>query len=154
MGSPLFRYTQVLSDRYVLAYANRRDLDRIRELLGTNFYRSRPMVMGLLDREALDAAGIRQVQEQSYLSLTGRGVLIGLVDTGIDYTNTAFIYEDGTTKIASIYDMSDNSGPPPEGFSSAPSIRASRLTRRCVPATHTASCRSAIPRVTALSLRL
>jgi len=111
-----FRFAQVLSDRYVVVYASRRDIDQIRDLLGTNFYISRSMVLGLLDRESLDAAGIRQVQEQSYLSLTGRGVLIGLVDTGIDYTNPAFIYEDGTTKIVSIYDMNDNSGTPPEGF--------------------------------------
>lgn len=114
--NPMFRFSQVLSDRYVIVYANRRDIDEIRDLLGTEFFLSRSMVLGLLDRESLDAAGIRQVQEQSYLSLTGRGVLIGLVDTGIDYTNPAFIYEDGTTKIVSIYDMSDTTGPPPQGF--------------------------------------
>lgn len=113
--SPLFKFAQVFSDRYVVAYANRRDINEIRDILGTNFFVARSMLLGLLDREALDAAGIRQVQEQSYLSLTGRGVLIGLIDTGIDYTNPAFIYEDGTTKIVSIFDMSDSSGSPPEG---------------------------------------
>jgi subtilisin family serine protease len=113
---PLFRFTRVLSDRYVIAYASRNDIDEIRDLLGTNYFFSRSIVLGLLDREALEASGIRQVQEQSFLSLTGRGVLIGLIDTGIDYTNPAFIYEDGTTKIVSIYDMGDTTGPSPEGF--------------------------------------
>ena len=65
------------------------------------------MVLGLLDRESLDAAGIRQGRSSLIFRLPAGGVLIGLVDTGTDYTHPAFIYEDGTTKIVSIYDMSD-----------------------------------------------
>jgi Subtilisin-like serine proteases len=84
-------------------------------MMKTNFYFSQSMILGLLDREALEASGIIQVQEQAYLSLTGRGVLVGVIDTGIDYTNPAFIYEDGSTKIYSIFDQSDNTGPQPEG---------------------------------------
>ena len=113
---PFVKFTQVLSDRYVISYINRDDIDRIRSLLGVNFNFYRSVLLGLLDREALEAAGIIQVQEQSFLSLTGRGVLIGVIDTGIDYTNPAFIYEDGTTKIQSIYDQSSLSGNPPEEF--------------------------------------
>jgi hypothetical protein len=40
-----------------------------------------------------------------YLNLTGKGVLIGIVDTGIDYLNSEFIREDGTTRIVSIWDQ-------------------------------------------------
>ncbi|MDP4120431.1 MAG: S8 family peptidase, partial [Bacillota bacterium] len=42
-------------------------------------------------------------------------VIIGFVDTGIDYTNKAFIYEDGTSKIKYLWDQTIN-GKPPEGY--------------------------------------
>ena len=41
------------------------------------------MVLGLLDRPALDAAGVSQVQSQPYLNLKGRGVLLGFVDARV-----------------------------------------------------------------------
>lgn len=49
---------------------------------------------------------IYKMGENPYLNLTGRGVLVGLVDTGIDYLNKEFMREDGTTRILSIWDQS------------------------------------------------
>ena len=63
-------------------------------------------------KRALEAAGILRVQEQPFLNLRGSGVLVGIVDTGIDYTNSVFRYEDGTSKIASIYDQTATGTPP------------------------------------------
>lgn len=40
-----------------------------------------------------------------YLGLDGSGVLIGMVDTGIDYLNKEFLREDGTSRIVSIWDQ-------------------------------------------------
>jgi len=40
--------------------------------------------------------------------LQGNGIVIGFIDTGIDYTHPAFIKEDGTTRIEYIYDLSLN----------------------------------------------
>lgn len=40
-----------------------------------------------------------------YLNLTGRGTIIGIVDTGIDYLNKDFIKADGTTKIVRLWDQ-------------------------------------------------
>ncbi|WP_434794388.1 hypothetical protein TPDSL_13620 [Terrisporobacter petrolearius] len=49
------------------------------------------------------------------ISLNGEGVLIGLIDTGIDYLHPDFIYDDNTTKIVSLWDQSKD-GKPPKGF--------------------------------------
>lgn len=49
------------------------------------------------------------------LSLRGKGTLIGIVDSGIDYENAEFRNEDGTTRIVSIWDQSVN-GRPPAGY--------------------------------------
>lgn len=74
-----------------------------------------PNCFGLMDLESLDEMGILQVQRSS-LDLTGSNVLIGIVDTGIDYQNPAFRYEDNSSKIFAIWDQTDRSGIPPHGF--------------------------------------
>ncbi len=57
---------------------------------------------------------IDTVQSAPY-NLSGRGVLIGIVDSGIDYANPDFRNEDGTTRIVSLWDQSA-SGNPPAGY--------------------------------------
>ncbi|MBE6051973.1 MAG: peptidase S8 [Clostridium sp.] len=39
-------------------------------------------------------------------NVRGEGIVIGFIDSGIDYTHPAFINEDGTTRIEYIYDLS------------------------------------------------
>jgi len=53
---------------------------------------------------------INNIKINPYLNLTGRGVLIGIVDTGINYLNKEFIREDGTSRIASIWDQTIENG--------------------------------------------
>ena len=57
---------------------------------------------------------IDSVRPEPY-ALTGQGVLIGIVDSGIDYANPDFRNEDGTTRIVSLWDQSV-SGKPPAGY--------------------------------------
>lgn len=66
------------------------------------------------DPLALAAAGILQVQREP-LSLTGRGVVIGLIDTGIRYTMDVFQNAAGGSRIRAIWDQTLE-GTPPEGF--------------------------------------
>lgn len=78
----------------------------------------RSRIFGLLANPALDEAGITAVKQPN-LDLTGRGVLIGIVDTGIDYTLDTFQYENGETKILRIWDQTIETGDVnaiPEGF--------------------------------------
>ncbi|MGO5053746.1 S8 family peptidase [Lachnospiraceae bacterium LCP25S3_G4] len=53
----------------------------------------------------LEKSGVTRIQRNPNLALYGQDVLIGIVDTGIEYTHEAFRYEDGTTKIAAIWDQ-------------------------------------------------
>ncbi len=54
-------------------------------------------------------------------NLTGRGVLVAIIDSGIDYSNNNFRKADGKTRILYLWDQSLNSEQwgltPPEGFS-------------------------------------
>ena len=57
------------------------------------------------------------IQEQTaYVNLTGRGVLIAIIDSGIDYTHPDFIYPNGQTKIVRLWDQENQQGSPPEGY--------------------------------------
>ena len=64
---------------------------------------------------AYEDSGILRVQ-QPPLSLTGNGILIGLIDTGIRYTFPDFLKEDGTTKLHSVWDQTQQSGQTPIGL--------------------------------------
>ena len=57
---------------------------------------------------------IPPVQEPP-LSLTGRGVLVAIIDSGIDYENPVFRNADGTTRIRALWDQTIP-GNPPEGY--------------------------------------
>ena len=50
-------------------------------------------------------------------NLGGAGVLVGIVDSGIDYAHPDFRKEDGTTRIAVLWDQNTDSGVPPAGYS-------------------------------------
>lgn len=78
-------------------------------------YASIPKCFALLDENALEVSGISQVLRQPTLSLTGRGVLVGFVDTGITYESPMFRRSDGSTRIVGIWDQT-TPGNPPEGF--------------------------------------
>ena len=49
-------------------------------------------------------------------SLSGQGVLVGIIDSGIDYTHPDFRNADGTTRIVALWDQSLESDDPPEGY--------------------------------------
>ena len=68
-------------------------------------YDSIPNLYTILDTSSLDSAGISRTAEQTFLGNKGRGALIGIVDTGIDYTNPLLRNPDGSTRIAAIWDQ-------------------------------------------------
>ncbi|MDE6924786.1 MAG: S8 family peptidase, partial [Acetatifactor sp.] len=87
-------------------------------------YRSIPKLYGLMqeggsiggfDPNSLIESGITQIQREP-LALTGRGVVICIIDTGIDYTSPVFRNEDGSSRILAIWDQTIQTGEPPEGF--------------------------------------
>lgn len=74
-----------------------------------------PNVYGISSISSIEAAGIGPVLKSKALDITGNGVIVAIIDTGIDYTHEAFRYEDNTSKIISIWDQTE-AGIPPKGF--------------------------------------
>lgn len=79
-------------------------------------YTAIPKCYGLLDTTALEVSGIIRLQNQPVLSLKGTGVLVGFIDTGIDYANSLFRYTDGSSRILRIWDQTIQDGTPPAGI--------------------------------------
>lgn len=91
--------------------------DRIPELSIERFgYGAFPLCYTLIDTTALEASGIQTIQQYPGLELKGSGVLVGFIDTGIDYTNKIFRKADGTTRIKAIWDQTEQSGAMPPGI--------------------------------------
>ncbi|MCH5272926.1 MAG: S8 family serine peptidase [Lachnospiraceae bacterium] len=62
------------------------------------------------------AACITALQGQQ-TGLTGRGVLVAIIDSGVDYMHPDFRNEDGTTRIEAIWDQTaQGEGEPPAGY--------------------------------------
>lgn len=103
---------QTIDEKYVVVHANRNtknigiDIDNLNQ----------PNLFGPYGVNSVDSAGILLLHTQPSLSLRGGGVLIGFLDSGIDYTHPAFVYEDNTTKILSIWDQTIQEGTPPINF--------------------------------------
>lgn len=74
----------------------------------------RPTLYGLNRSDALDVSNITFFHNYPLGELRGTGTLIGFVDTGIDYKNPLFKYEDNTTRIVEIWDQSIEGNPPAE----------------------------------------
>lgn len=64
---------------------------------------------------AQEEIGVNFFKNNPNVTLTGRGTLIAIIDSGIDYLHKDFIYPDGTSKIAYLWDQTKE-GKPPEGY--------------------------------------
>lgn len=102
------RCVDFVNREYAVIYVPLRDAEPIS--LSRFTYTAIPKLYGLQDTTALESSGIIQSFDQPVLNATGRGVIIGLIDTGIEYTNPLFRHTDGSTRILSIWDQTIDSG--------------------------------------------
>lgn len=79
-------------------------------------YNSIPNCYAPTSMDTMNQAGILPLQTYPTLQLTGKGVLIGFLDSGIDYQNPIFRNLDGSTRIVGIWDQTIQDGIPPEAF--------------------------------------
>ncbi|MGB8452568.1 MAG: S8 family peptidase [Anaerocolumna sp.] len=106
--------SNVINDTHAVVYAPINLLpDNVVQSIGFNVY---PTLFGLADTGSLEASGITRLLNVPNFNLSGQGVLVGFVDTGIDYTHTAFQNADGTSRIISIWDQTIQTGPSPATY--------------------------------------
>lgn len=95
----------IVNSRFLVAYSRVNGFDF--SPMSSFGYSVIPKCYGLMDMSGVTAIGADRVRDLPGLSLTGRNVLVGFVDTGIDYTNKLFQNPDGTTRITAIWDQTE-----------------------------------------------
>ena len=105
---------QRLSAGLGVAYIDRGLLGELN--IQTFGYVSIPKLFTTVDTGSMEEIGVLRIRGRDRLSLRGKGVIIGLVDTGIDYRHTVFTDEIGRTRIVRIWDQTVQTGMPPAGF--------------------------------------
>ena len=82
-------------------------------------YIEKPHRLFFSDRQALERSCVYYAWSEPY-SLSGEGVLAAVIDSGIDWKNTDFRNQDGSTRILKLWDQTvapESSGyAPPEGY--------------------------------------
>lgn len=76
-------------------------------------YVEKPFILQTQDSQSFSSTGITNFKNRS--GLTGKGTILGIIDSGIDYTLPAFKDNSGKSKILYYWDQSI-AGNPPEGF--------------------------------------
>ncbi|WP_434794389.1 hypothetical protein TPDSL_13630 [Terrisporobacter petrolearius] len=113
----LFAYVNHQDINSVQTFKNVMAISSIDRMLNLARYNSLSIISQGISNgvTANEEIGVNFFKNNPNISLSGKGVLIGLIDTGIDYLHPDFIYDDNTTKIASLWDQSKD-GKPPDGF--------------------------------------
>lgn len=96
----------IIDDNYAVVYVPLQVVER--DSINKYGYNSFPFCYTLTASIENESINILQNRTLPSLGLKGENVLIGIVDTGIDYTNPAFLNEDGTSRIVSIWDQTIN----------------------------------------------
>lgn len=106
-------YVTIINNIYAVISANKElELNIEGPIFSTIVYAASPDIFTLQQVSPIDASGANFLQLELPLSLTGRGVNVAIIDTGIDYLNDEFIRDNGETKIDYIWDQTIN---PAEG---------------------------------------
>ena len=103
----------------------------INEIIGSGLstydYDEIPKLYGLMDAVAIESTGASRLQNIPGLQLKGNGIIIGIIDDGIDAYHSAFRFFNGDTRILSAWNQQDQSLPPPDGL-----VYGSQITRELI----------------------
>lgn len=94
-----------ISPSYVIIYIPIEYLNEVKLYVKEVIVNYNPPVYTLTALSPVEASGASFFQDNPYLRLDGTGVLVGIIDTGIDYLNEEFMLEDDTTRIVRIFDQ-------------------------------------------------
>ncbi|WP_169850938.1 S8 family peptidase [Clostridium felsineum] len=94
-----------LGDNYYVVSVQEKRLNELLNTVPEILYAEIPSLYTICALSPLDAANINKFHDDPYLNLTGKGVIAGIIDTGIDYLSSEFMYENNTTRIMTVWDQ-------------------------------------------------
>jgi minor extracellular serine protease Vpr len=101
-----------LNERYAILTCEPDEADRVRFLPEIEYLEQAER---LFASHWLRASAASAATHPSNMWLDGRGVAIGVIDSGIDADHPAFLSRNGSSRVLSVWDLT-REGMPPEGF--------------------------------------
>lgn len=99
-------FVTIINDKYAIVSTDTEVQLNIEEpFFSTIVYVAHIDIFTLQEISPIQASGVNFLQLELPLKLTGRGVTVAIIDTGIDYLNDEFIGENGETRIEYIWDQ-------------------------------------------------
>ncbi|MGE4277129.1 MAG: S8 family serine peptidase [Lawsonibacter sp.] len=108
---------EILNENYAIITAERDVIEQLYTLPQIEYFESAKKLFPQLHTSMRQACITPVKNPSGAFGLTGQGVAVGIIDSGIDITHPEFIDEDGNSRIWYLWDMTA-SGTPPAGFSS------------------------------------
>ncbi len=105
---------EILSNQYAIITIRVSDLPTLYEYKEVE-YIELPKNLFTAISSGLNYSCITPVKRPIPYNLTGKGVVVGIIDSGINFTHPEFINPDGTSRIAWLWDQ-NIPGNPPNGF--------------------------------------
>jgi len=115
VGAQLNAQVEILNENYAIFTINVDNIAALQTYRQVE-YIELPKTLVLFLKQSLSKACISSVQRAESFGLSGNGVIIGIIDSGIDFTHPDFRNTDGTSRILYLWDQSFP-GNPPTGFS-------------------------------------
>ena len=104
-------YTAEIPLKQIMAFATQREISKIESSQPVEVYNDKGM-------QLIKADSVQKGFLPEQVKYSGKDVLVGIVDTGIDFLNPDFMQKNDSTKtrIAAIWDQTALNGTPPAGY--------------------------------------
>ena len=73
--------------------------------MGVNSYSGIPKCLAVIGTEGLEKSGVFRLQNEFNPGLFGNGVYVAVIDTGVNFALPSFIRNNGTSKVAVLWDQ-------------------------------------------------
>ena len=94
---------EIINDQFEIWYYDEGRLPPIS--VGVNSYSGIPKCLAVIGTEGLEKSGVFRLQNEFNPGLFGNGVYVAIIDTGVNFALPSFIRNNGTSKVAVLWDQ-------------------------------------------------
>ncbi len=105
-----------ISETFAVVRLPIKEVENLQHYVKEIVVKENPELYSLTALSPVEASGVTLFSQNPYMLLDGTDVVVGIIDTGIDYLSKEFMREDDTTRIIRIWDQTIEGDAPVEGI--------------------------------------